>query len=97
LQDAGVTAGALVRTEEIPANPQLRARRYHRVLAHAVVGSQRYPRPPVTFSFGDLVTGPAPTLGEHTAAVLGAAGVDAATIAAALGSLAAGEARLAES
>jgi hypothetical protein len=48
----------------------------------------------MTFSFGELAAGPAPTLGQHTAEVLHAHGVDPATIALALADLADGERRL---
>jgi crotonobetainyl-CoA:carnitine CoA-transferase CaiB-like acyl-CoA transferase len=50
----------------------------------------------VVFSFGELTASPAPTLGEHTAAVLRDAGIDEATIDAALAELAAGERRMSD-
>jgi crotonobetainyl-CoA:carnitine CoA-transferase CaiB-like acyl-CoA transferase len=81
LQAAGVPAAVLATLKEIPENPQLQARRYHHRLPHAYVGSQRYPRPPVIFSFGDLVSGPAPIFGQHNEAVLHQVGLDDSAIA----------------
>jgi crotonobetainyl-CoA:carnitine CoA-transferase CaiB-like acyl-CoA transferase len=90
LQAAGVAAAVLVEVREVPANVQLRARGFHRRIAHAHVGSQRYPRAPMTFSFGELAAEPAPTLGQHNDEVLRAHGVDARTIATAADELAKG-------
>jgi crotonobetainyl-CoA:carnitine CoA-transferase CaiB-like acyl-CoA transferase len=45
------------------------------------VGTQRYPRPPVIFSFGDLVSGSAPIFGQHNEAVLRQVGLDDSAIA----------------
>jgi crotonobetainyl-CoA:carnitine CoA-transferase CaiB-like acyl-CoA transferase len=82
LQGARIPAAVLAMLTEIPENPQLQARRYHHRLPHAYVGSQRYPRPPVLFSFGDLAAGPAPTFGQHNDAVLHEIGLDDSAIAA---------------
>jgi len=95
LQAAGVAAAVLVEVREVPANVQLRARGFHRRIAHAHVGSQRYPRAPMTFSFGELAAEPAPTLGQHNDEVLRAHGIDEPTIAAAAEELAKGEAAMA--
>jgi crotonobetainyl-CoA:carnitine CoA-transferase CaiB-like acyl-CoA transferase len=81
LQGAGVPAAVLALLTEIPENPQLKARRYYHRLPHAYVGSQRYPRPPVVFSFGDLAAGPAPIFGQHNVAVLHEVGLDDSAIA----------------
>ena len=95
LQAAGIAAGLLVEIPEIRRNVQLRARRFHRDLRHPHVGSQRYPRAPMTWSFGELAAGPAPTLGQHNEPVLRALGIDEATISAAADDLAKGEQRMA--
>jgi crotonobetainyl-CoA:carnitine CoA-transferase CaiB-like acyl-CoA transferase len=53
-------------------DPQMRARGFFEPIEHELVGLQHYPTWPVRMSAGPATywTGPAPTLGEHTEAVL---------------------------
>lgn len=74
LQRAGVRAGAVLHGKDLLLNPHLRARGHFDVIDHPDVGRRPYPRQlPVKFSKFDAgARGPAPRLGEHNDAVLGA-------------------------
>ena len=68
----GVPAAAMVAGYATLDDPQLRARHFFEPVTHPLVGEQEYPTWPVRMSAGPdrYWTGPAPMLGEHTAAVL---------------------------
>ena len=68
---AGVPAAPVVHPTTLATNPQLRARGFLESVEHPVTGSHELPGLPMRFS--DLprwYRAPAPTLGQHTAAVL---------------------------
>ncbi|MDH6243963.1 CoA transferase [Mycobacterium sp. OTB74] len=60
--------------EDLLGSPQYRHRRYFTEVTHPVLGTARYPGPPylLTATPAQIATA-APTLGEHTAEILGAA------------------------
>lgn len=73
LVGAGVPAAEVVRGRDIVHNPQLRHRGLFEVECHPVTG--RHELPTMPFRFNDVeswMTGPAPTIGQHNASVLGA-------------------------
>ena len=68
---AGVPAAPVVHPSTLATNPQFTARGFLEPVAHPVTGTQPLPGLPMRFS--DLprwYRAPAPTLGEHTAAVM---------------------------
>jgi crotonobetainyl-CoA:carnitine CoA-transferase CaiB-like acyl-CoA transferase len=73
LQAAGVPAAAVVAAEDVLGNPQLAARGYFEQVEHPVAGPVRMPGPGVRWHrrSGPMHAGPAPTLGQHNAEVLG--------------------------
>jgi crotonobetainyl-CoA:carnitine CoA-transferase CaiB-like acyl-CoA transferase len=72
LLEQGVPAAAMVPGYATLDDPQMRARGFFEPIEHELVGLQHYPTWPVRMSAGPATywTGPAPTLGEHTEAVL---------------------------
>jgi crotonobetainyl-CoA:carnitine CoA-transferase CaiB-like acyl-CoA transferase len=80
---SGVPAAAMVPGYATLDDPQMRARGFFEAVDHPLVGEQYYPTWPVRLSGGParVWTGPAPTLGQHTAEVLGELGIDAAEVA----------------
>jgi crotonobetainyl-CoA:carnitine CoA-transferase CaiB-like acyl-CoA transferase len=75
----GIPAAAMVPGHATLDDPQLRARNFFEPVTHPLVGEHFYPSWPVRMSGGPqhYWTGPAPTLGQHTAEVLRAElGVD---------------------
>lgn len=81
LQQAGVAAAPTLSTEQMFRDPHLRARGVFARVDHAVLGRRDVVGPPWQLSGTPAaVHGPAPLLGEHTAAVLGRLlGLDEAT------------------
>ncbi len=71
--------------KDLLESPQLASRGYLRRIDHPVAGEATYPGPPWWMGPDAWRDGPAPLLGEHTAAVLGEAGLSAAEVAAATG------------
>ena len=71
LQQAGVTAGAVLNAEELMEDPHLAARNYFSKVTHPKTGAHRYPGLPIrlsgTTSRSQL---PAPCIGEHSRYVL---------------------------
>jgi crotonobetainyl-CoA:carnitine CoA-transferase CaiB-like acyl-CoA transferase len=80
---SGVPAAAMVPGYATLDDPQMRARGYFEAVDNPLVGEQYYPTWPVRLSAGParVWTGPAPTLGQHTAEVLDELGIDAAELA----------------
>jgi crotonobetainyl-CoA:carnitine CoA-transferase CaiB-like acyl-CoA transferase len=80
---SGVPAAAMVPGYATLDDPQMRARGFFEAVDNPLVGEQYYPTWPVRLSEGParVWTGPAPTLGQHTAEVLGELGMDAAELA----------------
>jgi crotonobetainyl-CoA:carnitine CoA-transferase CaiB-like acyl-CoA transferase len=72
LRAAGIAAAAVVPAHAALDDPQLQARGFFEPITHALVGEHAYPTWPMRMSAGpdQWWTGPAPTLGEHTAEVL---------------------------
>jgi len=71
LQAAGVPAGVVLTTNEVPGDPQFAARGWFRPLAHPDLGERLYNGYPWRFSRSGLVwRRPPPRVGEHSAAVL---------------------------
>jgi crotonobetainyl-CoA:carnitine CoA-transferase CaiB-like acyl-CoA transferase len=69
---AGVPAAVGRDPRSMVRHPQLRARAYHEVIDHPVVGT--LPTPTVPFRYASVerwLRRPAPTLGEHNAEILG--------------------------
>lgn len=83
LAAGGVPAVAAVPIAEVHAHEQVQVNEMFRVREHPVAGTMREPRAAARFAGTplDLPT-PAPGLGEHTDAVLGEIGYDAAAISA---------------
>ncbi len=68
---------------DLLSSPHLAARGFFAELAHPAAGRLRYPGAPYRFSATPWrLRSPAPLLGEHRAAVLGAVGVDPSSVAA---------------
>ena len=81
LRDAGVPCGAVRTIGEAVADPQLAARGMITTLEHPTSGALRFLGNPVRFTDGDRdADRAAPTLGQHTAAILGALGMSDAEI-----------------
>ena len=81
LRDAGVPCGAVRTIGEAVADPQLAARGMITTLEHPTSGALRFLGNPVRFTDGDRdADRAAPTLGQHTAAILGARGMSDAEI-----------------
>lgn len=70
LANAGVPCSAVFDTEDLLANPHLRARNMVRTIQHPTVGEFQLLAPPIHLSDSDVDLQRAPLLGEHTAAVL---------------------------
>ncbi|MFN8557261.1 MAG: CoA transferase [Dehalococcoidia bacterium] len=71
LQSAGVPAAPVFTTADVTHSPDLAARDYWVELPHPEVGARRHAGIPWRFSGTPLrVRGPAPTMGQHTDAVL---------------------------
>jgi crotonobetainyl-CoA:carnitine CoA-transferase CaiB-like acyl-CoA transferase len=72
LRAQGIPAAAMAPAFATLDDPQLRARGFFEPIEHPVVGAHEYPTWPVRMSAGPARywSGPAPTLGEHTDAVL---------------------------
>jgi crotonobetainyl-CoA:carnitine CoA-transferase CaiB-like acyl-CoA transferase len=71
LQRTGVPAGLMMYVSDIPADPHLAARGYPRPLDQPAVGPMLVEGPGFRGStMGDVVTTPAPFLGEHSRCVL---------------------------
>jgi crotonobetainyl-CoA:carnitine CoA-transferase CaiB-like acyl-CoA transferase len=69
---AGVPAARMADPRSTYRHPQLVAREFHETLAHPVVGAHPICTPPFRFaSVAQWLHSPAPTLGEHSRAVLG--------------------------
>jgi crotonobetainyl-CoA:carnitine CoA-transferase CaiB-like acyl-CoA transferase len=73
LVSAGVPAGAVRLPTVADRNPQHDVRGFYEVHEHPTLGPLRYPVLPTRFASwtGPVHRGPAPTLGQHTAEVLG--------------------------
>lgn len=81
LREAGVPCGAVRTIGEAVADPQLAARGMITTLEHPTSGALRFLGNPVKFADGDRdADRAAPTLGQHTAAILGALGMSDAEI-----------------
>jgi crotonobetainyl-CoA:carnitine CoA-transferase CaiB-like acyl-CoA transferase len=80
---AGVPAASMVPGYATLDDPQMRARGFFEAVDNPLVGEQYYPTWPVRLSAGPARywSAPAPTLGQHTADVLGELGIDAAELA----------------
>jgi crotonobetainyl-CoA:carnitine CoA-transferase CaiB-like acyl-CoA transferase len=78
----GVAASAMVPGYATLDDPQMRARGFFEALDHPYVGRQEYPTWPLRMSAGPARywSGPAPTLGQHTEAVLRELGVTDETL-----------------
>jgi crotonobetainyl-CoA:carnitine CoA-transferase CaiB-like acyl-CoA transferase len=79
---AGVPAATMVPGYATLDDPQMRSRGFFEELDHPYVGRQEYPTWPLRMSAGPARywKGPAPTLGQHTEAVLRELGVTDATL-----------------
>jgi crotonobetainyl-CoA:carnitine CoA-transferase CaiB-like acyl-CoA transferase len=68
----GIPAAPVTAAAQLGDNPQLQARGFFEAVSHAVVGTHAYPTLPLqlTAHRWRWSAGPAPTLGEHTEAVL---------------------------
>jgi crotonobetainyl-CoA:carnitine CoA-transferase CaiB-like acyl-CoA transferase len=73
LRKAGVPVARLLHASDFYEEPHLLARDFFQEIHHPVTGRRRYPVWPMRFSFiaGQPHTRTAPTLGQHTAEVLG--------------------------
>ena len=82
LNAAGVPCGPIYRMDEVFADPQVRHLRLTRKVAHAALGEVEVVGQPVELSRTNWeVRRATPELGEHTDAILGELGFDAAVIA----------------
>jgi crotonobetainyl-CoA:carnitine CoA-transferase CaiB-like acyl-CoA transferase len=71
LQQAGVPAGVVLKTDEVPRDPHFLARGWFQPLTHPDTGTQLHNGHPWRFSRSPLVwRSPSPRLGEHSAAIL---------------------------
>jgi crotonobetainyl-CoA:carnitine CoA-transferase CaiB-like acyl-CoA transferase len=71
LQQAGVPAGVVLKTDEVPRDPHFLARGWFRPLTHPDTGTQLHNGHPWRFSRSPLVwRSPSPRLGEHSAEIL---------------------------
>jgi crotonobetainyl-CoA:carnitine CoA-transferase CaiB-like acyl-CoA transferase len=72
LRGQGIAAAAMVPGYATLDDPQMRARGFFEAIDNPMVGRQEYPTWPMRMSAGPASywTGPAPTLGQHTDAVL---------------------------
>lgn len=83
LEEAGVPCGILNRIDQVLADEHIAARDFVHDLPHSTIGSVRVTGSPMHFSRTPVTLNHAgPTLGEHTASVLGALGLDEKTLAA---------------
>ncbi|HSO95740.1 MAG TPA: CoA transferase [Acidimicrobiia bacterium] len=73
LASIGVPAAVVVDAREVAHNPQLNHRGFFEVEDHPVTGAHRLPMLPFRFRGrpGGWMRGPAPTLGQHNAEILG--------------------------
>jgi crotonobetainyl-CoA:carnitine CoA-transferase CaiB-like acyl-CoA transferase len=88
LQSAGVPAGVVQRSRDLLADPQYAARGFYRYFEHPVMGRIPYAGHPYRIGgYDNGPRGPAPTLGEHSFAILsGFLGLDDEAVAAAYAS-----------
>ncbi|HZU77324.1 MAG TPA: CoA transferase, partial [Dehalococcoidia bacterium] len=71
LQAAGVPAGVVLKTDEVPHDSHIQARGWFRPLDHPDLGTHLYNGYPWRFARSPLAWGvPPPRIGEHSAAVL---------------------------
>jgi crotonobetainyl-CoA:carnitine CoA-transferase CaiB-like acyl-CoA transferase len=71
LQQAGVPAGTVLKTDDVLKNQHFQAREWFRPLAHADTGTQQHAGYPWRFSRSPLVwSRPPPRLGEHSKEIL---------------------------
>lgn len=79
---AGVPAGAVRLPTVADRNPQHDARGFYEVHEHPTLGPLRYPVLPTRFASwtGPVHRGPAPTLGQHNAQVLGLSAAELASL-----------------
>jgi crotonobetainyl-CoA:carnitine CoA-transferase CaiB-like acyl-CoA transferase len=68
----GVPAAPVSSAARLAANPHLRARGFFEALTHPIIGTHEYPTVPVRHAADSLpwFNRPAPTLGQHTEAIL---------------------------
>ncbi len=72
LQEAGVTAGAVLNPRDLLSDPQLESRNFFPMVDRAEVGPRPYPGCPIKLSATPAgIRSPAPLLGEHNALALG--------------------------
>ncbi|MFA5883911.1 MAG: CoA transferase [Acidimicrobiia bacterium] len=81
---AGVPAGVVIHARDVVTNPQMQARGLYRRLVHREAGEHWMPSVPIRFASQPFPwpIGAAPSLGEHTDAVLAELGYDADQVAA---------------
>ncbi len=71
LQDRGIAAMAVLTNADLVDGPQLAARGFIATIDSGDAGPQRLPGCPLHFSQREIPLGPAPTLGQHNAAIVG--------------------------
>ena len=74
LQQAGITAGAVLNPQELLRDPHLVARGVYQVVKRAIMGAHPYPVPTAPLKLSGIkprIKLPAPLLGEHNDYVLG--------------------------
>ena len=82
LNAAGVPSGPIYRMDEVFADPQVKHLNLTRKVAHPVLGDVEVVGQPIVMSRSQWeIRSPTPEAGEHTAAILGELGFDAAAIA----------------